>query len=88
MRKKIETIAVEIPVNTVRRLLSANQLCAAELTCLDSRSKKEMWRLCLETCMGLKCPMIWSQSDKPVCPGRVLSATQADPKSVPARGLT
>ena len=73
-----ETIAVELPVDTVRRLLSANQLCAAELTCLDSGSKQELWRLCLETCMGLKCPMLWSQSDKPSCPGRVLSATQAE----------
>jgi hypothetical protein len=50
-------IFVEISVETLRRLLSDNQLCAAELNCLDPSSKQLLWKLCLETCAGKRCPV-------------------------------
>ncbi len=45
-------LCVEISADTLKRLLSANQLCAADLNCLDCVSKQCLRRLCLESCSG------------------------------------
>ena len=45
-------LSVSIPEQTLRRLLSADQLCAADLNCLDQPSRHALRRLCLESCMA------------------------------------
>jgi hypothetical protein len=45
-----ETIRVEIAEKTLVRLLRAGQVCAADLRCLDCKSKQCLWRLCLRSC--------------------------------------
>jgi len=47
-------LCVAITEETLRRLLAADQLCAADLHCLDCSSKTCLRRLCLETCIGKK----------------------------------
>jgi hypothetical protein len=37
---------------TMKRLLAKGLICAADLRCLDCRSKQCMWRLCLTCCAG------------------------------------
>jgi len=50
-------LCLEISENTLRRLLDADQVCAAELKCLDCASKDCLRRLCLESCvLGRKAP--------------------------------
>lgn len=41
---------VEVTEETLRRLLNAGHVCAADFHCLDCASKQCLWRLCLETC--------------------------------------
>ena len=43
-------VRVEIAEETLARLLTAGQVCAAELRCLDCQSKQCLWRICLESC--------------------------------------
>jgi hypothetical protein len=45
-----ETIRIEIAEKTLVRLLRAGQVCAADLRCLDCKSKQCLWRLCLRSC--------------------------------------
>lgn len=45
-----ETIRIEIAEKTLLRLLRARQVCAADLRCLDCKSKQCLWRLCLRSC--------------------------------------
>ena len=45
-----ETVRVEIAEKTLVRLLRAGQVCAADLRCLDCKSKQCLWRLCLRSC--------------------------------------
>ncbi len=42
---------VSMSEETLRRLLSTDQLCAAELSCLDRPTQYALRRLCLESCM-------------------------------------
>lgn len=44
------TIRIEIAETTLNRLLRAGQVCAADLRCLDCKSKQCLWRLCLRSC--------------------------------------
>ena len=41
---------VEVTEETLNRLLSAGQACAAEFRCLDCKSKECLWHLCLISC--------------------------------------
>lgn len=43
-------VRVEIAEKTLIRLLSAGQICVADMRCLDCESKKCLWRLCLKSC--------------------------------------
>lgn len=43
-------VRVEVTEETLMRLLTAGQVCAAELHCLDCKSKQCLWRICLESC--------------------------------------
>jgi hypothetical protein len=43
-------LCVELSEDTLRRLLAANQVCAADLICLDCASQQCLRRLCLESC--------------------------------------
>jgi len=45
-------IRVEMTEETMKRLLAKGLICAADLRCLDCRSKQCMWRLCLTCCAG------------------------------------
>lgn len=45
-----KSVRVEIAAETLTRLLAGGQLCAADLRCLDGRSKQHLWRLCLKSC--------------------------------------
>lgn len=45
-----ETVRIEIAEKTLVRLLRAGQVCAADLRCLDCKSKQCFWRLCLRSC--------------------------------------
>jgi hypothetical protein len=45
-----ETVRIEISEKTLIRLLRAGQVCAADLRCLDCKSKQCLWRLCLRSC--------------------------------------
>jgi hypothetical protein len=45
-------LRVEIAEETLARLLANGQVCAADLRCLDCRSKKCLWLLCLKSCSG------------------------------------
>ena len=40
-------LRLEIPADTLLRLLANGQLCAADVRCLDFNSKKCLWRLLL-----------------------------------------
>jgi hypothetical protein len=44
-------LSVSIPKETLLRLLSTDQLCATELSCLDRPTQYALRRLCLESCM-------------------------------------
>jgi hypothetical protein len=48
--EKENRLCVEISADTLKRLIMNNQLCAADLNCLDCESKYCLWRLCLECC--------------------------------------
>jgi hypothetical protein len=47
-----KSLYVEISEGTLKRLLAANHVCAADFRCLDCNSKHCLWRLCLESCSG------------------------------------
>ena len=42
-------VRVEVTEETLIRLLSAGQVCAAEFRCLDCKSKECLWQLCLKS---------------------------------------
>jgi hypothetical protein len=48
--EKEKWLCVKISADTMKRLLMANQLCAADMNCLDCKSKDCLRRLCLECC--------------------------------------
>lgn len=43
-------VRLEMSEKTLKSLLTAGQVCAADFRCLDGESKQCLWRLCLETC--------------------------------------
>ena len=43
-------VRVEVNEETLNRLLSSGQVCAAEFRCLDCKSKECLWHLCLKSC--------------------------------------
>ena len=52
--EKENRLCVEISAHTLKRLIMDNQLCAADLNCLDCESKFCLRRLCLECCTPKK----------------------------------
>jgi len=43
-------VRLEMSEKTLKCLLTAGQVCAADFHCLDCESKQCLWRLCLESC--------------------------------------
>ncbi len=43
-------VRFEMSEKTLKCLLTAGQVCAADFHCLDCESKQCLWRLCLESC--------------------------------------
>ena len=43
-------VRVEVTEETLNRLLTRGQVCAADFRCLDCKSKKCLWQLCLKSC--------------------------------------
>lgn len=43
-------VRLEMSEKTLKSLLTAGQVCAADFRCLDGESKQCLWQLCLETC--------------------------------------
>jgi hypothetical protein len=52
-------VRVEVAPETLRRLLTAGLVCAADFRCLDCDSNECVRRLCLATC--LRKPALWSK---------------------------
>lgn len=50
-----KTVRVEMGESTLIRLLETGQVCARDFRCLDCRSKQNLWRLCLKSCVKTKC---------------------------------
>ena len=46
-----KSVRVEVTEEIMVRLLTAGQVCAADLRCLDCESKQCLRRLCLESCV-------------------------------------
>lgn len=49
------SVRVEIDCEVLARLMSGQPLGAADLHCLDSDSKRLLWRICLESCRLQAC---------------------------------
>lgn len=47
-----KVVQVEIGIDKLEALFSNGELCATEVRCLNGRSKKTLWRLCLASCVG------------------------------------
>ena len=45
-----ELIQLEISLEKVEALFSKGELCAADIRCLNCRSKKCIWNVCLTSC--------------------------------------
>ena len=45
-----ELIQIEISLEKVEALFSIGELCAADIHCLNCRSKKCIWNICLRSC--------------------------------------
>lgn len=45
-------VRLEMSEKTLKSLLTAGHVCAADFHCLDGESKQCLWRLCLESCNG------------------------------------
>lgn len=43
-------LRVEIPLDLVQRLMEEGHICAADLRCLDHRSKQTLQQVCLDNC--------------------------------------
>jgi hypothetical protein len=53
-------VRVELSSDVIERLLTDGQLCAADLRCLDSRSKRAVLGIVLDACR----PAIFLESDR------------------------
>jgi hypothetical protein len=49
-------LRIEIAEETLTRLITDGQVCAADLRCLDCESKQCLWRLCLKSCTNHRAP--------------------------------
>lgn len=47
-----QRVRLEMSEKTLKSLLTAGQVCAADFRCLDCKSKQCLWRLCLESCIA------------------------------------
>ena len=43
-------VRIEINSRLLAKILHHKTLAAADIRCLDSASKKQLWRLCLQAC--------------------------------------
>ena len=50
MENKNDTIRIEISRNSLAKALGNHSIAAADIRCLDSVSKKQLWKLCLQAC--------------------------------------
>lgn len=50
MSSQVQSARLEMDTSTLRRLLENNQMCVAELRCLDKGSKSLLRELCLSVC--------------------------------------
>ena len=48
----VKAAHVRIDVRTLARLIGSRQLSVAEMDALDARSKRLLWKICLDTCLG------------------------------------
>ncbi len=44
------TVRIEINSQLLAKILTHRTVTAADIRCLDSASKKQLWRLCLRAC--------------------------------------
>jgi hypothetical protein len=51
-----QSVNIAIDRNLLAKMLCDQTLVAADIRCLDSSSKKQLWRLCLQA--GLKHPVL------------------------------
>jgi hypothetical protein len=51
-RNAEQRVRLEMSEKTLKSLLTAGQVCAADFRCLDGESKQCLWRLCLESCIA------------------------------------
>lgn len=45
-----QLVNIAVPVEKLAELIGKGQLCAADFSCLDAESKKQVWQLCLWSC--------------------------------------
>ena len=52
-----DLVQIEVSLDKLEELFSKGELCAADLHCLNSKSKERIWNICLTSCankMGCK----------------------------------
>ncbi len=47
-----DLVQLEINIDKLESLFSKGELCATEVRCLNGKSKKTLWQLCLSSCIG------------------------------------
>lgn len=50
MAGKQDTIRIEINRSSLAKALNNHSITAAEIRCLDTASKQQLWQLCLQAC--------------------------------------
>ena len=83
-----QKLRVEIGVETMARLLSGGQVCAADFYCLNKNSKQCLWRLCLECCTLAACEDNSNNTGKipcPYCSGRTCHKAMGKTEIHPAQ---
>ena len=66
-------VRLEMSENTLRSLLTSEQVCAADFHCLDCESKQCLWRLCLECCANRATRAVGDLPKETVLPRFVLT---------------
>lgn len=51
-REGRDVVQLEIGIDKLELLFSKGELCATEVRCLNGKSKKTLWQLCLSSCIG------------------------------------
>ena len=62
-----ELIQIEISLEKVEALFSKGELCAADIHCLNCRSKKCIWNICLTSCARKMNCLLKKDSDNESC---------------------